>query len=104
MWCIRSLRVLPSPLRTAILYEPRLLNAIQAAKKNGGKLHVMGLTSNGGVHSHITHLFALIELAKHEGLDNVYVHCYMDGRDVSPTSGVTFIQQLQEKIAELKLR
>ncbi len=81
--------------------NPAFLGAIQAAKKNGGKLHVMGLTSNGGVHSHITHLFALIELAKREGLDSVYVHCYMDGRDVSPTSGVAFIQQLQEKIAEL---
>ncbi|MCM1533755.1 MAG: 2,3-bisphosphoglycerate-independent phosphoglycerate mutase, partial [Corallococcus sp.] len=78
-----------------------LLGAVEAVKKSGGKLHVMGLCSNGGVHSHITHLFALIELAKREGLDNVYVHCYMDGRDVSPTSGVTFIQQLQDKMDEL---
>lgn len=78
------------------------LDAIESAKKNGGKLHVMGLCSNGGVHSHIKHLFALIELAKREGLENVYVHCYMDGRDVSPTSGVTFIQQLQVKMDELQ--
>ena len=78
-----------------------LLGAVAAVKKSRGKLHLMGLTSNGGVHSHITHLFALIELAKREGLDNVYVHCYMDGRDVSPTSGAGFVEELQQKIAEL---
>ena len=81
--------------------NPALLGAIEQAKKNRGKLHLMGLTSNGGVHSHITHLFALIELAKREGLSNVYVHCYMDGRDVSPTSGAGFVEELQNKIAEL---
>ena len=77
------------------------LGAIDAVKKSGGKLHLMGLTSNGGVHSHITHLSALIELAKREGLSNVYIHCYMDGRDVSPTSGAGFVQELQDKINEL---
>lgn len=81
--------------------NPAFLDAIEYAKKNGGKLHLMGLCSNGGVHSHITHLFALIELAKRQGLDNVYVHCYMDGRDVSPTSGAGFVQQLQDKMDEL---
>ncbi len=81
--------------------NPAFLGAIESAKKNGGKLHLMGLCSNGGVHSHITHLFALIELAKRQGLDNVYVHCYMDGRDVSPTSGAGFVQQLQDKMDEL---
>ena len=81
--------------------NPAFLSAIESVKKNHGKLHLMGLTSNGGVHSHITHLFALIELAKREGLDNVYVHCYMDGRDVSPTSGAGFVEELQAKIAEL---
>lgn len=81
--------------------NPAFIGAIESAKKNGGKLHLMGLCSNGGVHSHITHLFALIELAKREGLDNVYVHCYMDGRDVSPTSGAGFVEQLQDKINEL---
>ena len=77
------------------------LDAIEEAKRNHGKLHLMGLTSDGGVHSHITHLFALIELAKREGLDDVYVHCYMDGRDVSPTSGAGYVEQLQSKINEL---
>ncbi|MGN1067005.1 MAG: 2,3-bisphosphoglycerate-independent phosphoglycerate mutase, partial [Candidatus Fimimonas sp.] len=77
------------------------LAAVDYAKKNGGKLHLMGLTSDGGVHSHLTHLFALLELAKRNGLENVYVHCYMDGRDVSPTSGAGFVQQLQDKMAEI---
>ncbi len=81
--------------------NPAFIDAIASAKKNGGKLHLMGLCSNGGVHSHITHLYALIELAKREGLDNVYVHCYMDGRDVSPTSGAGFVEQLQRKMSEL---
>ncbi len=81
--------------------NPAFLGAIESAKKAGGKLHLMGLCSNGGVHSHITHLFALVELAKREGLDNVYIHCYMDGRDVSPTSGAGFVEQLQNKLDEL---
>ena len=67
---------------------PEFVDACQKAKKNGGKLHLMGLLSDGGVHSHITHLFALIDLAKQQGLDNVYVHCIMDGRE--------YIQQLQD--------
>ncbi len=77
------------------------LGAVEYAKKHNGKLHLMGLMSDGGVHSHITHLFALLELAKQQGLDNAYVHCYMDGRDVSPTSGAGFVQQLQDKMTEL---
>lgn len=77
------------------------LAAVDYVKKNGGKLHLMGLTSDGGVHSHLTHLFALLELAKRNGLENVYVHCYMDGRDVSPTSGAGFVQRLQDKMAEI---
>ena len=81
--------------------NPAFLSAIESVKKSGGKLHLMGLTSDGGVHSHLTHLFALVELAKREGLSNVYVHCYMDGRDVSPTSGAGFVKQLQAKMDEL---
>ena len=72
------------------------VNACQSALKNGGKLHLMGLLSNGGVHSHIAHVTALIKLAKQQGLKDVYVHCYMDGRDVSPTSGAGFVRQLQK--------
>ncbi len=77
------------------------LDAIASAKKNGGKLHLMGLCSDGGVHSHLTHLFALVELAQRQGLDNVYIHCYMDGRDTPPTSGAGYVEQLQNKLAEL---
>ena len=77
------------------------LTAIQNAKKNGKKLHLYGLLSDGGVHSHITHLYALIELAKKEGLDDVYVHCFLDGRDVSPTSGADFIKDLKAEMQKL---
>jgi len=76
--------------------------AVDYVKKSGGKLHFMGLMSNGGVHSHINHVYALLELAKREGLQNAYVHCYMDGRDVSPTSGVGFVEQLQAKMSEIQ--
>ena len=78
-----------------------LLGAIDNCKKTGGKLHLMGLTSDGGVHSHMTHIFALVELAKRQGLDNVYVHCYLDGRDVHPTSGYGYVKQVCDKMAEL---
>ena len=74
------------------------LYAIENAKKNGKKLHLYGLLSDGGVHSHITHLYALIKLAKEQGLKDVYVHCFLDGRDVSPTSGADFIKDLKAEI------
>ena len=68
-----------------------LLGAMKNAKENGKKLHIWGLLSNGGVHSHNTHLYALLKMCKEQGLDNAYVHCFMDGRDVSPTSGAEFV-------------
>ena len=77
------------------------LDAMENAKKNGKKLHVMGLLGNGGVHSHITHLKALIEMAKKQGLENVYVHCFMDGRDVPPTSGLEFVKELEAYMKEI---
>ncbi len=76
------------------------VTAISNAKKNGGKLHLYGLLSDGGVHSHIDHLLALIKLAKQSGLDNVYVHAFLDGRDVSPTSGSSFIKQVYDFMAK----
>ena len=79
----------------------QLLKAMHAAKDNGKKLHLFGLVSTGGVHSHTEHLYALIEMAKKQGLDNVYVHAFTDGRDVAPTSGADFLKQLQEKMDEL---
>lgn len=83
--------------------NPALMGAVENCKKNNSALHCMGLLSNGGVHSHIEHLFGLLELARKNGLDKVYVHCIMDGRDVSPTSGVEFITELQQKLSELKI-
>ena len=77
------------------------LYAIENAKKNGKKLHLYGLLSDGGVHSHITHLYALIELAKKQGLSDVFVHCFLDGRDVSPTSGADFVKDLQAEIDKI---
>lgn len=81
--------------------NPELLRAMQAAKEKGTKLHVFGLVSTGGVHSHTEHLYALIEMAKAQGLDNVYVHAFTDGRDVAPTSGADFLKALQDKLDEL---
>ena len=70
-------------------------------RQSGGALHVLGLLSDGGVHSHITHIFAILDMAKREGLERVYVHCFLDGRDVNPTSGAGFVESLQDKCAEL---
>ncbi len=81
--------------------NPAYLKAVSACKETGGALHLMGLLSDGGVHSHITHLYALVELAKRHGLEKVYVHCFLDGRDVSPTSGKGFVEALQGKLKEL---
>lgn len=67
-------------------------------KEEGRALHLMGLLSDGGVHSHQEHLYALLKMAKHMGLEKVYVHAFMDGRDVSPTSGVQYLAQLQEQL------
>ena len=64
----------------------------------GSALHLMGLLSDGGVHSHITHLFALLKMAKEQGLSKVYVHCFLDGRDVPPSSGKHYVEQLQAEI------
>lgn len=77
------------------------LGAIENCKKNNSKLHLFGLLSAGGVHSHNTHLFALMKLAKENGLKDVYIHCFFDGRDVPPDSGRKFIEELEEKIKEI---
>ena len=77
------------------------LKAVENCKKHGSALHIYGLLSDGGVHSHITHMFALLELAKRSGLTKVFVHGFMDGRDVSPTSGIEYVKQLEEKMKEL---
>ena len=78
-----------------------LLEAVNNCKKKGSSLHLFGLLSDGGVHSHITHLYGLLELAKREGLTNVYVHCFLDGRDTPPSSGADYIEQLESKMREI---
>ena len=78
-----------------------LLEAIHHSKKNKTKLHLMGLLSDAGVHSHLDHLFALLELAKRHGLKEVYVHAFLDGRDTPPKSAEKYLKQLQQKIKQL---
>ena len=75
--------------------------AMDDCLKNDSSLHLYGLLSDGGVHSHIDHLFALLQMARDKGLTKVYVHCFLDGRDVSPTSGKGFVQELQDKCAQI---
>ena len=77
------------------------IKAIDDAVNNGKPLHVMGLLSTGGVHSHLTHILAMLDMAKQRGVKNVYVHCFLDGRDVAPTSGAGFLRELQAKCDEL---
>ena len=81
--------------------NPAFLKAIDNCRKNGTSLHLMGLCSTGGVHSHLTHLYALVELAKRNGLDKVFIHCFMDGRDVPPQSGKGYIEEVEEKLREI---
>ena len=78
-----------------------LVGAMENAKARGSALHLMGLVSDGGVHSHNTHLYALLQMAKDHGLTEVYVHCYMDGRDVPPQSGKGYIEELEAKLTEI---
>ena len=79
---------------------PEFTKAIENCKKYNSKLHVMGLLSDGGVHSQIRHLYAILELAKRKDFENVYVHCFMDGRDTPPASGENYITELEEKLKE----
>ena len=84
----------------SVLNNPEIISAFEYAKKSGKAIHFMGLTSNGGVHSSLEHLFALCDIAKHYGLEKVYIHCFMDGRDTDPRSGIGFIRQVQEHCAK----
>ncbi len=78
-----------------------LLAAVENAKKNGGALHILGLVSDGGVHSHNSHIYAIASLAKKQGLERVFVHCFLDGRDVPPSSGKDFVAEMDEKLKEI---
>jgi 2,3-bisphosphoglycerate-independent phosphoglycerate mutase len=79
--------------------NPVLLNAMKKAQ--GHRLHLLGLCSDGGVHAQLTHLFALLEMAQKHGLKDVFIHCFMDGRDTPPESGAGYIQQVENKLREL---
>ena len=81
--------------------NPVYIKAMDDAKQNGKALHILGLLSTGGVHSHLKHIFGILDMAKERGLEKVYVHCFLDGRDVPPRSGAGFMAQLQEKCEEL---
>lgn len=78
-----------------------LVAAVENCKKNNSALHIMGLLSDGGVHSHNTHIYALLELAKRNGIKNVYVHCFLDGRDTPPTSGKSYVEQLEAEMKKI---
>ena len=80
----------------SILRNQEIVSAYSYAQKTGKKLHLMGLTSNGGVHSSLDHLFRLIEISKEYGLKNTYIHCFMDGRDTDPKSGAGFIKEVTD--------
>ena len=84
----------------SILKNPEIVNAFGYARDNGKAIHFMGLTSNGGVHSSLDHLFALCDIAKEYGLEKVYIHCFMDGRDTDPRSGKGFIEELEAHCAK----
>ena len=80
---------------------PEFLQAVENCRKNDSALHLWGLVSDGGVHSHNTHIYGLLELARRNGLDKVYVHCFLDGRDTPPASGKGYVEELEAKMKEL---
>jgi len=81
--------------------EPKLLSAIEHVKQTGGKLHLMGLLSDGGVHSHYSHLFALLKLAKAQGLEEVFVHGFLDGRDVGPRTSIGYVEETEKQMKDI---
>ena len=81
--------------------NPAFLKAVENCKAHDSALHFFGLCSDGGVHSHLDHLYALVELAKRNGLTKVYIHCFMDGRDTPPKSGKGYLEQLEAKLVEI---
>lgn len=81
--------------------NPALLKAVENCKKNDSSLHMFGLLSDGGVHSHNTHLYGLLELAKRNGLEKVYVHCFLDGRDTPPASGKGYAEELEKEMQKI---
>ena len=81
--------------------NPELMAAMESCREKGTSLHLMGLLSDGGVHSHNSHLYALVEMAKKFGLEKVYLHCFLDGRDVPPSSGKDYVSECEKKLLEI---
>lgn len=98
----QSLTRITKAIRDGAFFENATLKMLVAQiQSTGGRLHVMGLCSDGGVHSHIDHLYACLELARRNGVAHVFIHCFTDGRDTSPTAGVEYMQQIEEQIGRI---
>ncbi|MGO1580942.1 MAG: 2,3-bisphosphoglycerate-independent phosphoglycerate mutase [Peptoniphilaceae bacterium] len=98
----QKLTMINQSIRSGEFYENEaLLEAMENCKKNNSKFHLMGLVSKGGVHSHLSHLFALLKMAKDKGLKEVYIHAILDGRDVDPHAGIDDIQELEEELQRI---
>jgi 2,3-bisphosphoglycerate-independent phosphoglycerate mutase len=100
----QPLQIINNSISDGSIYNnAKLLKIINHVKENDSKLHIMGLLSDGGVHSHIDHIFALIDIAKYHDIKKIYIHAFMDGRDTLPNIGNKFIVRLNEKLEEIKL-
>ena len=98
----QPLELISKSIRDKETYDNKNINeVINHVKNNNSKLHLLGLLSDGGIHSHINHLFGLLDMCKEKGIENVYIHVFTDGRDTLPTSGVEFIRKLQTKLDEI---
>lgn len=95
----QPLELITNKINTKEIYEnENINNVINHVKENNSKLHLLGLLSDGGIHSHINHLFGLLDMIKDKGVNEIYIHAFTDGRDTSPTSGVEYIKLLQNKL------
>lgn len=98
----QTLPLISNKIKDGTFFENKAyIDAMEACNRDGGALHLMGLLSDGGVHSHITHLYALLEMAKRHGLSKVYIHAFLDGRDVGPTTGSGYVRDCVNKCSEL---
>ena len=100
----QPLELISNKIETKEIYDnENINNVINHVKENNSKLHLLGLLSDGGIHSHINHLFGLLDMLKEKEVNEVYIHVFTDGRDTSPNSGVEYIKQLQDKLKKINL-